>query len=182
MRVELISAEVLATRAVEFAALLRDAVEHGASIGFTLPLTEGEIAEYWNKVRAEVAAGQKVMLAALGPDGWIVGSAQLALESRANGLHRAEVQKVIVAFAQRGGGIGAKLMARLEAEARAGGRALLFLDTSTGPGGAVRFYEQLGYTLAGGIPDYAADPDGRLVPNAIFYKQLTPAPGGLSSS
>ena len=49
---------------------------------------------------------------------------------------------------------------------------LLFLDTSTGPAGAVRFYERLGYTLAGSIPDHATDPDGRLVPNAIFWKRL----------
>ena len=37
----------------------------------------------------------------------------------------------------------------------------------------MKFYERLGYVWAGSIPDYAADPDGRLVPNAIFYKQLT---------
>lgn len=63
-------------------------------------------------------------------------------------------------------------MDRVELEARARGRWLLFLDTSAGESGAVKFYERLGYTLAGSIPDYAADPDGRLRPNAIFYKRL----------
>jgi ribosomal protein S18 acetylase RimI-like enzyme len=63
-------------------------------------------------------------------------------------------------------------MRRIEAEAAGRGRRLLFLDTSQGTGGARRFYENLGYTFAGSIPDYAADPDGRLVPNVIFYKQL----------
>jgi len=84
----------------------------------------------------------------------------------------------MVLFMARGRGIGAALMARLEAEAVACGRTLLFLDTSTGESGAVQFYKQLGYSYAGGIPDYAANPDGRLVPNAIFYKRLASGPGG----
>lgn len=172
MNIVPVSATTLAEQAAQFSALLRDAVEHGASIGFTLPLTEGEVTEYWRKVAADVAAGHKLLWAASDDDGRIVGSVQLALESRANGRHRAEVQKLMVLAAQRGRGIGAELMRRLEAEAARGGRHVLFLDTSEGPGGARRFYEQTGYTYAGGIPDYAADPDGRLMPNAIFYKRL----------
>ncbi len=175
MRFELITPETLAARAAEFAGLLRDAVEHGASIGFTLPLADAELASYWGKVGAELAGGNKLLLAALDAGGRIAGSAQLALEPRANGRHRAEVQKVMVWAAQRGRGIGAALMARIEAEAGARGRRLLFLDTSAGGGGAVKFYERLGYGFAGSIPDYAADPDGRLVPNAIFYKKLESA-------
>ena len=181
MRIELISPANLTARAAEFAGLLRDAVEHGASIGFTRPLTEGELAEYWRRVGVEITAGNKILLAALDDKGGLIGSAQLALESRANGRHRAEVQKVMVWAARRDHGIGSSLMARVEAEARARGRRLLFLDTSTGGGGAVKFYERLGYTFAGGIPEYAADPDGRLVANAIFYKQLEPA-GGIAVS
>ena len=33
-------------------ALLRSCVEQGASIGFMLPLEEGEVAAYWDKVLA----------------------------------------------------------------------------------------------------------------------------------
>jgi len=36
------------------------------------------------------------------------------------------------------------------------------------------FYESLGYIYAGGIPDYALDPDGRPMKNAIYYKVLAP--------
>ena len=43
-----------------------------------------------------------------------------------------------------------------------------------GTGGAGHFYESLGYTYAGGIPDYALDPDGRPMKNAIYYKILAP--------
>lgn len=154
------------------AALLADAVEHGASVGFLLPLPAAEVHAYWRKVAADTAAGAKVVLAAFAADGRLVGSAQLGLEWRANGRHRAEVQKVMVLHAARGRGIGAALMRRIEEEARVRGRRLLFLDTSVGAGGAEDFYRRLGWTRAGGIPDYAANPDGTLAPNAIFYRCL----------
>ena len=173
MQIELLNPETLAARAAEFAGLLRDAVEHGASIGFTLPLADTVVANYWHQVATGVAAGDKVLLAACDAGGRLLGSAQLALESRSNGRHRAEVQKVMVFAAARGQGIGAALMARVEAEARSRGRHLLFLDTSSGRGGAEKFYRDLGYEWAGGIPDYAADPDGQLRSNVIFYKRLT---------
>ena len=156
----------------ELTALLSDTVQHGASIGFTLPLAGNEAEGYWRKVAGEVSAGQKIVVAARDESGGLVGTAQLAKESRPNGRHRAEVQKVMVRFALRGCGIGARLMQTIEREARTAGCTLLFLDTSAGAGGATEFYRRLGYVFVGSIPDYAADPDGRLVPNAIFYKQL----------
>ncbi|HET7536287.1 MAG TPA: GNAT family N-acetyltransferase [Candidatus Didemnitutus sp.] len=131
-----------------------------------------EIQTYWQRVAGDVAAGNKELLVAVDDRGQVLGSAQLALESKANGRHRAEVQKVMVRHALRGRGIGAALMVRLEHEAQREGRSLLFLDTSTGASGATAFYRKLGYTFIGGIPNYAANPDGRLVANAIFYKLL----------
>ena len=174
MIIELKREDVFA-RLDELSALLRDAVEHGASMGFMLPLPGAEVRDYWNGVAAQIAAGGKVALAALDAAGRVVGSAQLGLELRANGRHRAEVQKVMVLHAARGRGIGAALMGRIEEEARSRGRTLLFLDTSVGRSGAVEFYTRLGYTLCGGIPDYARDPDGPLAANAIFYKRLARA-------
>jgi acetyltransferase len=78
----------------------------------------------------------------------------------------------MVLAAQRGQGTGAALMARVESAARTRGRTLLFLDTSEGEAGATKFYERLGYTYVGGIPDFAASPDGSLATNAIYYKRL----------
>jgi len=162
----------LARDAAEFHALLRDAVEHGASIGFTRPLADAEVADYWRRVGAELAGGNKVLLAARDRAGRLIGSGQLALEPRSNGRHRAEVQKLLVLAAQRGRGAGTALMQALEAAARARGRTLLFLDTSEGASGAAGLYQRLGYLHCGGIPDYAMDPDGTLKPNVIFCKKL----------
>jgi acetyltransferase len=172
MRIERLSATGTLRGLDELTSLLIDSVEHGASIGFTLPVLREELQAYWQRVAGDVAAGNKELLVAVDERSHVLGSAQLALESRANGRHRAEVQKVMVRHALRGRGIGAALMVRLEHEAQVAGRTLLFLDTSTGAAGATTFYRKLGYTFVGGIPNYAANPDGRLVANAIFYKLL----------
>ncbi len=172
MRIELLTCEDATARLPELGGLLSDAVHNGASVGFVLPFAHGEVEGYWQKVCADVAIGHRLLLAALDDTGRLIGSAQLVLEARANGRHRAEVQKVMVLGAQRGHGIGAALMAQVEAEARRHGRTLLYLDTSVGEAGATKFYGRLGYTHVGGIPGFAANPDGSLVANAIFYKQL----------
>jgi acetyltransferase len=157
---------------------------HGASVGFVLPLADDEVESYWRKMCADVAAGQRLLLIASDEAGRLIGSAQLVLEPRADGRHRAEVQKVMVLVSHRGRGIGAALMARVEAEARARGRLLRYLDTSEGESGATKFYDRLGCTQAGRIPDFATNPDGSFAPNAIYYKRLGAerpgAPPGLS--
>lgn len=172
MQIVSLDSRTLRAREAELIALLRDAVEHGASIGFMLPLSADEVRDYWRGVADQLAAGAKAAFVALDAGGRVVGSAQLGLESRANGRHRAEVQKVMVLHAARGAGVGGALMRAVEDEARRRGRTLLFLDTSVGRSGAVEFYTKLGYTPCGGIPDYARDPDGAFAANAIFFKRL----------
>jgi acetyltransferase len=154
--------------------LLAECVRAGASIGFVEPMVEGAAEAYWQKVAREAAAGSRIILVAREADGGpITGTAQLAFESKANGRHRAEVQKVLVGVAHRRKGIAAALMASVESAARDRKVTLLFLDTSEGAGGAQKFYETLGYTYVGGIPGFAVDPDGTPAKNAIYYKTLT---------
>lgn len=172
MKIEQLTAETGAARLKELIALLLDAVAHGASVGFMAGDTREDAAAYWRKILAELPGGARVLLGAFDATGRLLGTAQLALEMRTNGRHRAEVQKLLVFHAERRRGIGAALMARLETEARSRGRTLLHLDTSVGEAGAVEFYERLGYVVCGGIPDWAANPDGVLVPNVIFHKRL----------
>lgn len=157
--------------------LLTECVAGGASIGFLAPLARAEAEAYWAKVEGDVRGGGKVLLVAREAGlGAIVGSAQLALESRANGRHRAEVQKVMVRPAARRRGIATRLMEAVEAEARTRRVMLLFLDTSDSHAGARPLYEALRYVYVGGIPGYALDPQGTPEANAIYYKTL--APGG----
>ena len=154
-------------------ALLAECVRLGASIGFVEPLSGEEAAAYWRKVQSEAASGGRLILVAREAGGGpVVGSAQLAFESRANGRHRAEVQKVMVLASHRRKGVATALMKAVEAAAAGRNARLLHLDTSEGRGGAREFYEALGYTYVGGIPGYALDPDGTPASNAIFYKAL----------
>jgi len=159
----------------DLAALLTACVEAGASIGFLAPLPRAEAETYWKKIATDLPGGFRVLLVAREtPGGPVVGSAQLAVESKPNGRHRAEVQKVMVLPSHRRRGIAAQLMAGLEAAAAARGVGLLFLDTSDSHAGARAFYESLRYVYVGGIPGYALDPRGTPEQNAIFYKTLAP--------
>jgi acetyltransferase len=155
-------------------ALLRDAVDGGASIGFLPPLGEAEAGAYWDGVVDALGDGSRVLLVARDPAGGIVGSAQLELAMRANARHRAEVSKVMVHRAARRQGIGRALMRALEQHAHRLGRTTLVLDTRQGdPSEAL--YRGLGWKPAGVIPRYAASADGTLHATALYYKLLEPA-------
>lgn len=150
-------------------ALLVDAVEHGASIGFLAPLSRHEADEYWDDVLARLGHEQRLVLLVDGQR--LLGSVQLSLCSRANGRHRAEVQKLFVHSSVRGQGHGRRLMRAVEAEARAAGRTLLVLDTEAGSL-AETVYRRLGWSHAGEIPAFAASPDGELRATALYFKLL----------
>ncbi|MFC4161538.1 GNAT family N-acetyltransferase [Chitinimonas lacunae] len=150
--------------------LLRQTVAQGASVGFLAPLAEVEAAAYWRGVLHGLVEGERWLWVA-----WegakLQGAVQLEPCRRSNGRHRAEVQKLMVQPDCRGRGIGRMLMSTLEHHALAQSISLLVLDTSAGSV-AEPFYRANGYTFVGGIPDYAADPDGTLRANAIYYKPL----------
>ncbi|MCP5149915.1 MAG: GNAT family N-acetyltransferase [Ectothiorhodospiraceae bacterium] len=151
------------------AALLVDAVDGGASVGYLAPLAPERARHYWSDVLS--ALGPELRLWVAEVDGTVAGSVQLAPSGRENGRHRAEIQRLLVHRAHRGKGIARALMAAAEDEARRLGRTMLVLDTQRGSA-AEAIYGHLGWQRAGEIPDYAATPDGSLQPTVYFYKQL----------
>jgi len=155
----------------DLAALLEDAVEDGASVGFVLPFTREDALAWWGGLAQDVVAGRVVVLALRTADGRIVGTAQLRPAHYPNQRHRADVAKVLVHRDARRRGFGRALMAVIEESARRRGRTLLVLDTITGSD-AARMYERLGWTRAGEIPRYAAMPDGTLAPTTYYFKDL----------
>jgi GNAT superfamily N-acetyltransferase len=158
------------SRLPAFAALLSDAVDHGASVGFLRPMDAAIARGYWNEALASVAAGTRILLVAEdGPE--IVGTAQLDLATKPNGRHRAEVQKVLVLARCRRQGIARQLMDALEREALAASRSLLVLDTES-RSGAEPFYEALGWIRCGSIPGFALSADGVPTPNVIYHKVI----------
>lgn len=151
--------------------LLRDAVDGGASVGYLPPLDPAEAEAYWRGVIAALDTPYRLLFVAV-EDGRPVGTVQLAMESRPNGSHRAEVSKLLVHSAHRRRGVGQALMRTLEGAARIAGRTTLVLDTLQGDAGEP-LYQRLGYQIAGVIPQYARVGDGSLQPTVFYYKLLT---------
>src|SRR5688572_4830665 len=90
-----LSAEQIDSHADQLVALLCDAVDSGASVGFLPPLQDAEAREYWRSVQAAIGAGTRVLLGAV-ENGTVVGAVQLDLATSPNGRHRAEVMKLFV--------------------------------------------------------------------------------------
>ncbi len=153
------------------AALLDDAVAHGASLGFTAATSREAFTAYWQTVAGAVQAG-RVALWVAESHGAVVGAVQLELAEKPNARHRAEVQKLLVRHAERGRGLGSQLMHALEAFALAHGRTLLVLDTETGSP-AEAMYAHWGWRKAGEIPRFARSPSGELRGTTLFYKELS---------
>ncbi|MFE3068236.1 GNAT family N-acetyltransferase [Streptomyces sp. NPDC059247] len=153
------------------AALLVDAVDDGASVGFLAPLEPAVAASWWSGAAEEAERGVREVWAAHGPDGSLTGVVTLVRAGTANGRHRGEVSRLLVHRSARGRGLGRVLLAEAEAHASATGLTLLVLDTRT-DSPAERLYRGAGWTAAGTIPDFAADPAGVPRATTLYYKRL----------
>jgi acetyltransferase len=157
----------------ELAETLQSCVHDGASVGFFAPLTHDHALAYWQEALCELDKNRRwIWVAKIG--GRIVGSVQLAISEKPNGMHRAEVQKLLVHLAFRRQGIGAALLKTMEEDALASGRELLVLDTRTGDR-AESLYRRMGYCEAGLIPGYTKTPLGEPRSTSIYYKALKPS-------
>ncbi|CAM5312620.1 GNAT family N-acetyltransferase [Streptomyces tanashiensis] len=169
--VERLSPDVVRAHADGLAALLVDAVDGGASVGFLAPLDRAAAVSWWSGVAEEAAAGVRDVWAALGPDGRPTGVVTLVRADAENGRHRGEIARLLVHRSARGRGLGRRLLATAEAHAAATGLRLLVLDTQT-DSPAEHLYRGAGWTAAGTIPDFAADPAGTLRATTLYYKRL----------
>lgn len=156
----------------ELAAILMDAVEHGASVNFMAGLSEAEAGAFWRAQLPGLGSGEKRLLVA--EDGVrLVGTVLLMFAPQPNAPHRAEIGKMLVLSAARRQGLGARLLGAAETAALAAGRTLLMLDTETGSAGD-RLYRRCGWTALGVVPEHAYRPEGRLAETTLFYKRLRP--------
>lgn len=170
LKIERLRADELPAQRELLTDLLIDIVETGASVGFVLPLARDEAARYWDALQPSLADGSRLLWTATDATG-LLGSVQLELVQKKNGVNRAEVQKLLVHSRARRKGVARALMAEVESRARELRRGLIYLDTEAGSG-AEGFYRALGYTCIGGLPEYACSPRGEWRANAIYYKTL----------
>ncbi|HEN9596115.1 TPA: GNAT family N-acetyltransferase [Acinetobacter baumannii] len=150
--------------------LLEDSVNNGASIGFLAPIEKNEVLNYWREVNHKLVQGNSRLWIAI-QKGKILGSVQLSLVSKKNGVHRAEVEKLMVLTSARKQGIATLLLNELEKFAREKGLLLLVLDTREGDVSEL-LYSKIGFVRVGVIPSFALSSNGNYDSTAIYYKKL----------
>lgn len=157
-------------RVGELAAILADAVAHGASVNFLDGFTLEEAAAFWRGQLSGIADGSRHLLVA--DDGTtLIGTVVLTKAPQPNQPHRADIGKMLVLERARQRGLGRRLLAAIEALAAAHGLTLLQLDTQTGSA-AERLYTTSGWSRFGIVPGHALTTDGTPADTSFFYKQL----------
>jgi ribosomal protein S18 acetylase RimI-like enzyme len=154
----------------DLAGVLHACVLDGASVGFVLPFAVDEARGFWQGLEPAFRSGARRLLVAR-LEGRVVGTVQVVLGMPANGIHRAEIAKLLVHPAARRRGIARVLMVAAEALARQHDRSLLLLDTRRGDS-AEGLYESLGFRLFGTVPGHARSTTGVLEDTSYMLKQL----------
>ena len=154
----------------QLAEVLIATVAAGGSVGFMHPVSPAQAQAFWQAALSEADAGNRVIFGAW--DGQcLLGTVTLLVTMPPNQPHRAEIAKMMTHPQARQRGIATRLIQAAEAEAAARGKTLLVLDTAADEG-AGPFYEKLGYSLSGEIPDFALKPHGGLTGTLFFWKKL----------
>jgi ribosomal protein S18 acetylase RimI-like enzyme len=160
----------------QLADLLIETVANGGSVSFMHPLAPEVATAFWTRSLKAAEADERVVLGAM-ENGALLSTVTLLLDCPPNQPHRGEIAKMMTRVARRGQGIARALMIEAERIARERGRTLLTLDTAAEEG-AGPFYEKLGFTRAGVIPDYALKPYGGLCGTIIYWKRIGLRGGG----
>jgi ribosomal protein S18 acetylase RimI-like enzyme len=146
--------------------LLVKVVDDGASIGFLPPMKLSDARQYWQTV-----LNPDVILFIAKMNNEIVGTIQVHLCTKQNGLHRAEIAKLMTGPNARRKGVARALMKAAEERAVSEGRTLLILDTREGDP-SNHLYQSIGFIPAGKIPNFALSGEGELDTTVIYYKNV----------
>lgn len=157
-------------RIPRLAEILSDAVAGGGGVSFMHPLSQKDAETFWRGQLAGIKVGQTFPVIAE-HEGETVGIVLLMKACAPNQPHRADIAKMLVHSKHRRHGFATHLIRALEDKARSLGLTLLTFDAVAGSG-AAKFYERLGFTSVGEIPDYAYSGTGKLDGTAFFYKKL----------
>jgi len=169
VEVRVLDAAAAASAPRALADILVTCVAGSASVSFLPPLAPDVARGFWRRAATQVATGRRILVVAWA-DGVLSGVVTVDCDTPQNQPHRADIQKMLVLPGARRRGIARALMQAAEQAARDAGRRLLTLDTASDAAEAL--YRSLGYTVAGRIPGYALDGDGRPLDTALYYKAL----------
>ncbi|MBF9072665.1 GNAT family N-acetyltransferase [Streptacidiphilus fuscans] len=141
-------------------AILAELVAGGAALGWVEPPSRGEVAQLLGEVAAAARAGDASLRAAY-VGGQLVGLGYWLRYARPTHRPHADLEKLAVAAAAHGRGIGRALTAALVADAREAGIEVLTLDARGDNANALRLYRSLGFTEYGRLPGFVAVGDRR---------------------
>ena len=150
--------------------LLAQCVQDGASLGFLTKESKSHYDEYWSAVAKDIQKHKTFLWAAL-QSGEIVGTVQLVRATKANALHRAEIEKLMVHPKVRQRVIAHQLLTLAEDKTKHLNLKLLVLDTRTGDV-SEKLYEKFNFIKAGIIPQFALSHTGTIDSTTLFYKLL----------
>ena len=150
---------------------LGDILAASAAEDEAVPLASpAEARRYWRGVSAEVAGGQRILIAGW-VDGVLAGSVQLDINTPPYQDHRAEVQHLLILPGYRGGGLAQALMRAVEAAARRHGRRLLTLNAIAGSA-AEALARGLDWREGGRIPGFSVTARGVSYDALFFWKEI----------
>jgi GNAT superfamily N-acetyltransferase len=165
--IERLDAAATASAERRLAEILCASVDDGASVSFLPPLAPEAARSFWKRVAADVAANQRILLAAWS-DAQLVGTVMLAFSPHQNRPHCADVQMLLVHPDARRRGIARSLLLRLQQEAHGAARTLLTVHLRADDT-AQSLYRSLGWQEAGRIPRHTLKADGTLSDTVILW-------------
>lgn len=135
--------------------IVADLVRDGAALGWVDPPSPEEVADLLDQVVAAARVGDAA-LRAVYIDRGLVGLGYWTRYARPTHRPHADLEKVAVAAAAHGRGIGRTLTAALVADARRAGIEVLTLDARGDNSAALHLYRSLGFTEYGRLPGFVA--------------------------
>ncbi|MBQ4851196.1 GNAT family N-acetyltransferase [Pseudoalteromonas sp. MMG012] len=148
--------------------LLAQCIKSGASLGFNTCNNTQPLSAYWEAVDMQLTSR---MFLGYFCDNTLVGCVHYTRCLKPNGVHRAEVEKLLVHPQYQRQRIASALMQSLECEATKQGIELLILDTQTGDN-SEKFYQTINYIKCGEIPHFVRDSNGLFFSTSYYFKKL----------
>jgi ribosomal protein S18 acetylase RimI-like enzyme len=146
--------------------ILSDLVSGGAALGWVEPPSREEVAALLGHVVSAVQAGDAALRVAY-LDRRLVGLGYWLRYARPTHRPHADLEKIAVAAAAHGRGVGRALTAALIADAREAGIEVLTLDARGDNTNALHLYRSLGFTEYGRLPGFVAVGKHRY--DKVFY-------------
>lgn len=135
--------------------ILADLVAGGAALGWVEPPSRDQVAELVDEVvSAARSADASLRAAYVGHE--LAGFGYWRRYARPTHRPHADLEKIAVAGAAHGRGIGRALTTALITDARERGVEVLTLDARGDNTAALRLYRSLGFTEYGRLPDFVA--------------------------